>query len=97
MKNKYLVFAGEWFYPRGGINDFVKFLEKDDFLMSDEGDEYCQVHFNKDTYDWVQIVNKENMNVEIFISNQYRCDDCDTDFTTPQNHQKFNELIKSIV
>lgn len=55
MKERYLVFAGYYYYPSGGWDDFVDFAESIDIGI--------QKARNVDYNDWWHIVDSETMEV----------------------------------
>lgn len=56
MHKKYYLFAGDWYYPSGGFEDFIK-----RFNTKDEAKQYF--HAIKSLYDWAHIVLIDNVSI----------------------------------
>lgn len=59
MSERYLIFAGEHYYPRRGFLDFVE--EVDSFM---DAKKMAMELLGKDDNEWAQIVNKRTNQIE---------------------------------
>lgn len=55
---KKFLFAGEWYYPSGGINDFI--------MVGTERE--CLTKYHQNNWDWGQIIDPTTMKQEIDLS-----------------------------
>lgn len=62
-ENRYLIFAGGFYYPHGGWDDYIGYKTKYNVAV-----ELAQKMIDSEDYDWVQIVDNKTLKTMITIS-----------------------------